>query len=177
MFAVHKASVRELCAKSYSAEHMQSWFEDRTPEIYSPALAARQIWVAEQYGKVVGFVGAKLGEVTLLFVLPQVTGQGIGSSLFEHGLAIAEGSPSQPVMVVATKNSESFYAAHGFVTVEEQWFERGAQSLRYPVAKMLRQGFSECLSKGYNVRMSNPSVKSHRSASLIAPAPINIYGI
>ena len=139
MFAVHRASVHELCAKSYSAEHMESWFEDRTPEIYSPALAAQQIWVAEQNGKVVGFVGAQLGEVTLLFVLPQATGQGIGSGLFEHGLSVAEGGTSAPVMVVATKNSESFYAAHGFVAVEEQWFERGAQSLRYPVVKMLRQ--------------------------------------
>ena len=65
MFAVYKASVHELCANSYSAEHMEFWFKDRTPAIYFPALAARQIWVAEQDGRVVGFVSAQLGEVTL----------------------------------------------------------------------------------------------------------------
>ena len=139
MFVVHKASVHELCAKSYSAEHMEFWFEDRTPDIYSSALAAQQIWVAEQNGRVVGFVGAQIGEVTLLFVSPQAVGQGIGRVLFEHGLSVAQGASSAPVMVVATKNSESFYAAHGFVPVEEQWFERGAKALRYPVVKMLRQ--------------------------------------
>ena len=140
MFAVHKASVHELCAKAYSAEHMEAWFKDRTPDIYSPALAARQIWVAEKNGKVVGFVGAQLGEVTLLFVAPHAGGQGIGSALFNHGLSVAQGPSSEPVIVVTTKNSESFYAAHGFVAVEEQWFERGVNALRYPVVKMLRQG-------------------------------------
>jgi predicted N-acetyltransferase YhbS len=145
IFAVHKASVHELCAKSYSPEHMASWFEDRSPEIYSPALAAERIWVAEYGGSIVGFVGAQPGEVTLLFVSPRATGQGVGSRLFEHGLTVAEGATSEPVMVVATKNSESFYAAHGFVAVEEQWFERGAMALRYPVVKMLRQGRTHSL--------------------------------
>jgi predicted N-acetyltransferase YhbS len=140
MFAVHKASVLELCAKSYSATHLDSWFEDRTPEIYAPALAAEQIWVAEQNGAVVGFVGAQPCEVTLLFVLPQATGQGIGGGLFARGLSAAEGDCSAPVVVVATLNSVSFYAGHGFVAVGEQWFERGGQSLRYPVVKMVRQG-------------------------------------
>jgi hypothetical protein len=31
------------------------------------------------------------------------------------------------------------------------------------------------VAEGYKVRMSNPSVKSHRSPSLIAPASIEIY--
>ncbi len=35
----------------------------------------------------------------------------------------------------------------------------------------------EWVSKGYSVRMSNPSVKSHRSSSLIAPASIDIYEV
>jgi len=140
MFAVHQASVHALCAKAYSAEHMASWFEGRTPEIYTPALAAEQIWVAEQDGSIVGFVGARPGEITLLFVLPQAAGQGIGSGLFEQGLSMAEGPSSAPVTVVATRNSASFYAAHGFVAVGEQWFERGARSLRYPMVEMFRQG-------------------------------------
>jgi GNAT superfamily N-acetyltransferase len=142
MFLVHKAAVIELCARSYSPEHMGHWFDGRTPDIYSPAIGDGQIWVADLNGSVVGFVGAKPGEVTLLFVLPQYTGQGIGSSLFKHGMVIASGASSEPVTVIATKNSESFYAAHGFIAVEEQWFEREGNSLRYPVVKMLLHGSS-----------------------------------
>jgi hypothetical protein len=41
---------------------------------------------------------------------------------------------------VATRNSESFYAAHGFVSVDELWFVRGAQALQYPVIRMQRHG-------------------------------------
>ena len=140
MFIVHQAAVYELCARSYSPAHMEHWFEGRTPDIYSPAIGDGQVWVAELNGSVVGFVGATRGEVTLLFVLPQHTGQGIGSALFKHGMAMAEGNSPDPVTVIATKNSESFYAAHGFVAVEEQWFEREGKSLRYPVVKMLLQG-------------------------------------
>lgn len=33
----------------------------------------------------------------------------------------------------------------------------------------------EWVSKGYSVRMSNPSVNSHRSPSLISPSSIEIY--
>lgn len=140
IFLVHKASVHGLCAQWYSSEHMAAWFKDRTPEIYLPALAAQQIWVAESQGSIVGFVGAQPGEVTLLFVLPKVAGQGIGSALFAQGLSMAQGTAGSPVVVVATKNSESFYSAHGCVAVEQQWFERGPEGLRYPVVKMLHQG-------------------------------------
>ena len=138
IFSVHQASVRTLCAAAYSREHIESWFEDRTSEIYAPALAAGYIWVVEQDGQIVGFVGAEPGEVTLLFVHPQVSGQGIGRQLFEFGASLAAASSEQPLTVVATKNSESFYATFGFVRVEKQAFVRGAQGLRYEVVKMQR---------------------------------------
>jgi predicted N-acetyltransferase YhbS len=138
ILAVHRASVETLCVPAYSPEHIASWFEGRTSDIYAPALAAGQLWVADVQGRIAGFVGAEPGEVTLLFVLPEFAGQGVGRALFEFGLSMAESTPGQAVIVVATRNSESFYARYGFNPLESQFLVRGNRNLRYPVIRMLR---------------------------------------
>ena len=88
--------------------------------------------------KIVGFVGAEPGEVTLLFVLPEASGKGIGKQLFEFGLARARDASASAITVVATKNSASFYELYGFRAIEEQSFVRGSIDLAYPVVKMVQ---------------------------------------
>jgi len=139
LFEVHQTSVRGLCSSAYSAQHIEAWFEGRTPEIYRPALEGGHIWVAESETRIVGFVGAEPGEVTLLFVLPEVSGQGLGGKLFEHGLFVASAAFDGPLTVIATKNSEHFYQRYGFESVEEQAFVRGSAELHYPVVRMLQR--------------------------------------
>ena len=136
ILATHKASVAVLCAGHYSPEHMDSWFHDRGADIYAPAIERQRIWLVEADGKVQGFVGFEPGEVTLLFVAPEASGKKLGSALFEFGLARAREDATGPVFVVATKNSVSFYARHGFEVEEEQGFVRGTGDLRYPVLRM-----------------------------------------
>ena len=138
LFEVHQASVRGLCSSAYSAEHIEAWFAGRSPAMYGPALEAGHIWVAEGQTGIVGFVGAEPGEVTLLFVLPEASGKGLGRRLFEHGLCVASAAFDGPLTVIATKNSEAFYQRHGFESVEEQAFVRGSAELHYPVVRMLR---------------------------------------
>ena len=135
ILALHKRSVAALCSASYSQEHISWWFHERTSSIYSPAISSGALWVAEVGGSLVGFVGATEGEVTLLFVSPEHTGQGYASQMLEHALAVA-GSPRREVGVEATLNSVSFYRQHGFKEVGEQAFERGPGSLKYPTVSM-----------------------------------------
>jgi predicted N-acetyltransferase YhbS len=139
IFEVHQASVHGLCKEKYSAEHLAAWFQDRTPDIYSPAISEGGILVAEHEGRVLGFVGAEPGEVTLLFIRPEVVGKGLGHRLFELGLSMARASFNGAVVVVATTNSEKFYERWGFLAVEQQSFSRGQQQLLYPVVKMREQ--------------------------------------
>ena len=138
ILATHKASVAVLCAGHYSPEHMDSWFRDRGADIYAPAIERQRLWLVEAQGKVRGFVGFEPGEVTLLFVSPEASGKKLGSALFEFGLARAREDATAAVFVLATKNSVSFYARHGFEVEEEQSFVRGTGNLHYPVLRMKR---------------------------------------
>lgn len=140
----HRAAVQAGCSSHYPAEHLAMWFHHRTPEIYRPALDAGEIWLIEREGRVAGFVGARPGELTLLFVHPAESGRGLGRRLLQHGLQRAAMADDE-VVVIATLNAESYYAAHGFVTAEPWSFTRGEPPLQFPMVRMVlrtRQGAS-----------------------------------
>ena len=138
LFRVHQASVNGLCSAAYSVQHIETWFEGRTPEIYLPLLSHGRILVAELERQIVGFVGAEPGEIISLFVVPELAGQGIGRTLFELGLSFARESFDGPLTLLATKNSLAFYERFGFEPVEEGTFVRGQTGLQYPVVKMVK---------------------------------------
>ncbi|MCU7374415.1 orotidine-5'-phosphate decarboxylase [Paucibacter sp. O1-1] len=142
IFAAHRASVHALCAEAYSVDQIATWFEGRSPAMYAEALSQGRIWLAESGAGILGFVGVEPGEVTLLFVRPDAAGIGLGQRLLEQGLLEARRSFEGPLSVVATINSEPFYARFGFVAVEQQAFERGEQRLQYPVVRMLQRPYA-----------------------------------
>jgi len=138
LFEAHQDSVLNMCAGDYTEEQMNVWFSGRSPEIYWPALEARQIWLAEKGNRVIGFVGFEPGEVTLLFVRQEAVGLGLGKHLFALGAKKAESGFIGPLTVVATKNARQFYQAQGFVPVEEETFVRGDPEIHFSVVKMQR---------------------------------------
>ena len=64
----------------------------------------------------VAFVDTVPGEVTRLFILPEASGQGLGTRLLELGIAKASEGHSGSIVVESTLNAEAFYRKHGFVT-------------------------------------------------------------
>jgi GNAT superfamily N-acetyltransferase len=138
IFEAHRDSVAGLCANSYTAAQLETWFEGRTHEIHLPAIHAGQVFIAERAGQVLGFFGFVPGEVTLLFVRPQASGAGLGSRLLALALEHAAAGHTGSLAVVATKNSQRFYEKHGFAAVGESSFVRGAAQLHYQVISMQR---------------------------------------
>ncbi len=138
LFEAHVDSVQNLCTGAYSEEQLAVWFEDRSPEIYRTAIETGQIWLAEQDGSVLGFVGFQAGEITLLFVRRRASGLGIGERLFRLGMQKAESGFGGPLTVVATENSRSFYQKFGFVPVCRDFFVRGKQDVHIDVVVMRR---------------------------------------
>ena len=138
IFDTHRDSVYGLCSGAYTETQLQVWFEGRTPEMYRSAIEGRQVWLVERDGRVLGFVGFVPGEVTLLFVRHDAAGIGLGKRLFAFGLEIAEAGFDGPLTVVATRNSQRFYQAHGFAAVESQTFVRGQPEQHFEVVKMQR---------------------------------------
>lgn len=144
LFQVHQRSVRTLCAASYSAEQMACWFEGRTPDMYLPIIQQGKILLAESAEGICAFAGVMIGEVVSLFVLPSHVNQGLGGLLLDLALPYAHEFPEREVSAIATQNAVHFYEGHGFICVEEGWFERGSSRLRYPVVKMVLKPTKPC---------------------------------
>jgi len=128
LFAITRDSVAGLAASHYSPAQIAGWMGDRTAATYLEG--AGRIRVAEQAGRVVGFVDAIPGEVTRLFLLPEVAGQGLGRALMQVGLAMAREGHSGPLRVEATLNAAPFYARFGFRPVGRSFF--GGRSGDWP---------------------------------------------
>lgn len=125
VFEVTRDSVRELAKGSYSAEQIAGWMGERTAETYEKLIAGGRMVVAEQDGRIVGFVDAEPGEVTRLFLLADAAGFGLGKKLLEIGIANARLGHDGPIKLESTLNAEGFYARHGFRPIERSFFSHG----------------------------------------------------
>ncbi len=78
------------------------WFLDRD-----------EIWVAEQSGAVIGFLGLNGEEVSHLYVDQRAQGSGVGAALLDHAKRLR---PARLQLWVFQKNTGArrFYERHGF---------------------------------------------------------------
>lgn len=98
---------------------------DRTPEFYEKLIENGRMTVCLRGGAVVAFVDSEPGEVTRLFVLPEVAGFGLGRRLLEIGVAEARAGHTGAIRLEATLNAEGFYKKFGFRTVGRGHFSHG----------------------------------------------------
>lgn len=129
MFAVQRASIEGLCARSYSPSQLAVWFEGRSPAIYRASIEGRRILLAETDGRICGLVGFDPGEITLMFVHPAGAGRGIGRHLCRWGMVEAARERSGPLKVPAMLNARAFYEQIGFVVVEITTIFRGFEKI------------------------------------------------
>lgn len=138
VFDITRLSVRGLAAGYYSPEQIAGWMGARTPAFYEGLIAEGRMVVAERDGAIVGFVDATPGEVTRLFILPEVAGKGLGKRLLDIGLAQAREGHDGPIKVEATRNAEAFYQRHGFKTVGTGYFSHGIGGVPIEIIYMER---------------------------------------
>lgn len=114
VFDIVSASVRHLAPHPYSQEVVDSWMAGRTPENYVSDCAGQTIWIAELYGRPVGFSQGVPGEVKRLFVDADHAAHGLGRALFIRALADACPNGGGRVFIEATLNAVPFYEKWGF---------------------------------------------------------------
>jgi len=117
LFDLTWVSAKGLANNHYSAEVIANWMGDRTPAYYEDLITNGRMVVADQGGVIVGFVDAEPGEVTRLFVLPTVSGSGLGTRLLQVGIEQARRGHEGPIRLEATLNAVGFYEKHGFKIV------------------------------------------------------------
>ncbi|WP_092290546.1 GNAT family N-acetyltransferase [Bradyrhizobium sp. Ghvi] len=125
VFELTKSSINGLAAASYSPAQIRNWMGDRTPEFYEKLIENGRMTVCLRGGAVVAFVDSEPGEVTRLFVLPEVAGFGLGRRLLEIGVAEARAGHTGAIRLEATLNAEGFYKKFGFRTVGRGHFSHG----------------------------------------------------
>ena len=125
VFRITQISIAGLGRQSYSARQIENWMGARTPAFYGDLIANGRMHVCERGGRLVGFVDSEPGEVTRLFLLPEVAGKGVGKRLLEIGIAEARKGHTGPIKVESTLNAEGFYKRHGFRRLALSTFTHG----------------------------------------------------
>lgn len=125
VFKITKASIGGLAGPSYSPSQIENWMGERTAAFYEELIAKGGMTVCLRKGVVVGFVDAEPGEVTRLFILPEVAGVGLGRRLLDIGIAQARLSHSGSIKLEATINAEGFYRRCGFRSIGRGLFSHG----------------------------------------------------
>ncbi len=110
----------------------------RTAETYCADCASGRITIAEQAGRVVGYVDAVPGEIIRLFIRPECSGKGLGQQLMEFGLASATAEGHDKIKIEATLNAVPFYERFGFRVVGQSVFS--SERADYPeIAKSIME--------------------------------------
>lgn len=79
-------------------------------------LPNNQVWVADEDGRVAGYIAFTPDWINQLYVLPDHQGHGIGPRLLEK--ALDDGRPKQLWTFQANARARTFYEARGFTAVE-----------------------------------------------------------
>lgn len=117
LWRLHSRSVSALCQGAYSSHEVRTWVELLRPDGYLRPEQQRTVLVAERGRSLVGFgqLDPRLGELEALYVAPEETGHGVGSSLLSSLEALAWRAGAAAMSLDASLNAEAFYRARGYV--------------------------------------------------------------
>jgi GNAT superfamily N-acetyltransferase len=128
--AVHASAIRDVCGQVYQPTQIQAWISGKTRQGYLRAVAERQVFVALEDERVLGFseLDPKTGEVFAVYVRPDFLRQGVGGALLETLETCARSHGLGRLHLQSTLNAVPFYQAHGFVLDAMTSFSLGPEA-------------------------------------------------
>lgn len=131
MGELHILAMRTLTflPQLHGVEEAQVWMADEI-------LPNHAAWVAEVDGAVAGYIAIKDDWIQQLYVHPDRHGQGIGSALLDHVMAM--GPPRQLWTFQQSDRARGFYESRGFRAVE--FTEGEANEEKTPDVRYLWEG-------------------------------------
>lgn len=115
--AIAAAAITELTSEDYDEDQQEAWaasFDDEAA--LAERLAERLTLVATRGGDAVGFIAlADNREIDLLYVHPEVAGQGIGAVLCDAAEKLAKARGSKSLIVDASDTALGFFQKRGYV--------------------------------------------------------------
>jgi putative acetyltransferase len=135
IFAVHRDSVRRLCTGQYSAEQIDMWLDGRTADMYEPAIARGEVWVAET-DRIIGFAENDGAEVSKLFIAGDGAFSGVGGRLLQTALDHIRKTGGKTAYLESTTTAARFYKKFGFVETGRGRFSRGNSAVQLEIVRM-----------------------------------------
>jgi putative acetyltransferase len=116
MHAVHAAAVRTGCRGHYRDEDVEAWATRATAAGWDDDVARRDVAVAEDGRRVLGFgvLDPDLAELRALYVHPDAARLGVGAALLATLECVARLRGLRALRLDATLNAVSFYARAGW---------------------------------------------------------------
>lgn len=139
MHVLHTAAVTRTCVPYYSAEEVEGWLRNRSPQGYQEgADKGENFLIAEENGQMQGFASWRGTELMSLFVHPDQGGKGIGKSLFEACENEVRKAHASPITHLnASLMARTFYMKLGFEVESLGFMDRG--NIMVPQFKMRRK--------------------------------------
>ncbi len=126
---VHVAAILGLGEGFYTLAELQSWAAGLTSEGYGRAMTqgGETMDVAlDPAGRVVAFCAWKGDEVCAVYVHPDASRQGLGSTLLGRAESAIAGDGHRTVRIGASLSGQPLYLHHGYrIVAEKAWTTRG----------------------------------------------------
>lgn len=121
---VHQSAVNSLESGPYDRDVLDMWSKVLTPQFICMGMNKGEItiFVAEIYGKIVGFAGFYKDSVRALYVHSDHRGKGIGERLLRHIEAQIVSEGFLKIRLESSLNSRSFYESQGYRVIGEERF-------------------------------------------------------
>lgn len=115
---VHRSAIRESARAHYTDEQIEAWSGPRPAGHFGKVVGAKEFYVAEEGGEVIGFgsLNAEAGEVDAVYVAPAAAGRGVGMELLRTVEARARELGLKSLRVSASLNAVGFYERAGYVS-------------------------------------------------------------
>ncbi|MGH8397610.1 MAG: GNAT family N-acetyltransferase [Gammaproteobacteria bacterium] len=124
--AIHMASIRMLCASSYTAEEIHSWSSNPDAERYARQMHEGRLFLLAVEGEnICGFGALDIAkqEIASLFVHPGHAGHGIGAELLRALETMATHQGLREITVHSSLNARRFYEKYGYGKGELEKFQ------------------------------------------------------
>jgi putative acetyltransferase len=129
--ALFRASIDELGAEDYDVEQREAWASvaDDGPA-FAARLANALTLVALVDGEIAGFASLKdNAQVDMLYVRPDLAGQGVGGALADAIEKLAGARGAQKLTVDASDAARDFFAGRGYVAQSRNTVSIGGEWL------------------------------------------------
>lgn len=127
---VHLAAIEGLAGSQYDDQQVAAWAHERDPDGYPIESTETEFVVATREDDLVGFgwlnpqaddyfESAVDGEVTAVYVHPDVAGMGVGGAIYAELERRARRTGCESLGLWASLNAVAFYESRGFSRVTE----------------------------------------------------------